>query len=83
LQQYEHNFVRLWAWEQTAWSNESSAKITFEPSPYQRKGPGTALDGRNFDLMRFNQAYFDRLRSRVLEASERGIYVSVMLFQGF
>ena len=84
LQQYEHNFVRLWAWEQAAWTNESTAKITFDPLPYQRKGPGTALDGgRKFDLSRFNQAYFDRLRSRVVEAGQRGIYVSVMLFQGF
>jgi Chitobiase/beta-hexosaminidase C-terminal domain/Family of unknown function (DUF6298)/Putative collagen-binding domain of a collagenase len=84
LQQYEHNFIRLWAWEQAAWINESTAKITFDPLPYQRKGPGTALDGgRKFDLTRFNQAYFDRLRSRVIEAGERGIYVSVMLFQGF
>jgi Family of unknown function (DUF6298) len=84
LQQYEHNFVRLWAWEQAAWTNESTAKIIFDPLPYQRKGPGTALDGgRKFDLTRFNQAYFDRLRSRVVEAGQRGIYVSVMLFQGF
>src|SRR5215510_12079603 len=84
LQQYEHNFVRLWAWEQAAWTNESTAKITFDPLPYQRKGPGMALDGgRRFDVTRFNQAYFDRLRSRVVEAGQRGIYVSVMLFQGF
>jgi Chitobiase/beta-hexosaminidase C-terminal domain/Family of unknown function (DUF6298)/Putative collagen-binding domain of a collagenase len=84
LQQYDHNFIRLWAWEQAAWTNESSAKITFDPLPYQRKGPGTALDGsRKFDLTRFNQAYFDRLRSRVVEVGQHGIYVSVMLFQGF
>jgi hypothetical protein len=84
LQQYEHNFVRLWAWEQAAWTNESTVKITFDPLPYQRKGPGTALDGgRKFDLSRFNQTYFDRLRSRVVEAGQHGIYVSVMLFQGF
>src|SRR5215510_4557043 len=84
LQQYEHNFVRLWVWEQAAWTNESTAKITFDPLPYQRKGPGTALDGgRKFDLSRFNQTYFDRLRSRVVEAGQHGIYVSVMLFQGF
>jgi hypothetical protein len=84
LQQYQHNFVRLWAWEQAAWINESTAKITFDPLPYQRKGPGTALDGgRKFDVTRFNQTYFDRLRSRVVEAGQHGIYVSVMLFQGF
>src|SRR5262249_41618704 len=39
--------------------------------------------GLKFDLTRFNQAYFDQLRSRVLEAAQRGIYVSVMLFEGF
>ena len=84
LLQYEHDFVRLWAWEQAAWINESTAKITFDPLPCQRKGPEMALDGgRKFDLTRFNQAYFDRLRSRVVEAGQRGIYVSVMLFQGF
>lgn len=32
---------------------------------------------------RFNQQYFDRLRQRVVVAGERGIYVSVMLFQGW
>jgi hypothetical protein len=84
LHQYQHNFVRLWAWEQAAWTNESTSKITFDPLPYQRKGPGSALDGgRKFGLTRFNQTYFDRLRSRVVEAGQHGIYVSVMLFQGF
>jgi len=31
----------------------------------------------------FNQAYFDRLRTRVAAAQKRGIYVSVMLFEGW
>jgi hypothetical protein len=34
-------------------------------------------------LDRFNQAYFDRLRSRIIEAGNRGIYVSIMLFDGW
>ena len=34
-------------------------------------------------LSRLDQAYFDRLRSRVESAGARGIYVSVMLFDGF
>jgi hypothetical protein len=56
--------------------------VEFVPRPYQRTGPGTANDGElKFDLTRFDQAYFDRLRARVSEAGERGIYVSVMLFQ--
>ncbi len=35
-----------------------------------------------FDLTKFNEAYFHRLRARVIEAGKRGIYVSVMLFDG-
>ncbi len=44
----------------------------------------TALDGKpKFDLTKFNPEYFDRLRTRVRAAGERGIYVSVMLFEGW
>lgn len=51
--------------------------------PYQRPGPGNAQDGKpKFDLTLFNQAYFDRLRQRVMQARDRGIYVSIMLFNG-
>ena len=47
-------------------------------------GTSPALDGgAKFDLARFNQAYFDQLRSRVIQAGQRGIYVSVILFEGF
>lgn len=43
-----------------------------------------ALDGKpKFDLSRLEQSYFDRLRARVKSAGERGIYVSVMLFEGW
>jgi hypothetical protein len=31
----------------------------------------------------FNQAYFDRLRQRVIMAGDRNIYVSIMLFNGW
>jgi len=72
LQTNHHNFVRLWRWE----------LITHEPQPWLRTGPGLALDGKpKFDLRRFNPAYFDRLRSRVIAARDRGIYVSIMLFE--
>ena len=55
-----------------------------EPNPYARTGPGMARDGKpKFDLSKFDPAYFDRLRERVQKAGERGIYVSVMLFQGW
>ena len=43
-----------------------------------------ALDGKpKFNLTKWNQTYFDRLRARVIAAGEQGIYVSVMLFNGW
>lgn len=84
LAQNNHNFVRLWAWENTRWAPWTSGDFNYSPSPYARPGPGTAADGAaKFDLTQFNQAYFDRLRARVIAARDRGIYVSVMLFQGW
>lgn len=84
LQEHNHNFFRLWTWEQAKWAAGSTKEYWFAPSPYQRLGPQVALDGKpKFDLTRFNEAYFDRLRRRVVQAYERGIYVSVMLFNGW
>ena len=54
------------------------------PQPWARTGPGTAKDGKpKFDLAAFDQAYFDRLRDRVIAAGNAGIYVAVMLFDGW
>lgn len=84
LESQNHNFFRLWTWEQAKWVVEWHEPYYFSPMPYERTGPGTALDGKlKFDLTKFNQAYFDRLRERVIEAGERGMYVSVMLFNGW
>jgi collagenase-like protein with putative collagen-binding domain len=53
-------------------------------SPYQRTGPGSAEDGKpRFNLELFDETYFERLRSRVVRAGERGIYVAIMLFNGW
>ncbi|HEY4270900.1 MAG TPA: DUF6298 domain-containing protein [Candidatus Udaeobacter sp.] len=84
LKKENHNFIRLWVWEQAAWAPWTTEKVEFGPLPYVRSGPGMALDGKpRFDLTRFHQEYFDRLRSRVIAARDKGIYVSVMLFQGW
>ena len=84
LQTHNLNFFRLWTWEQAKWVVEWGDAYYFTPLPYQRTGPGTALDGRpKFDLTKFNQEYFDRLRARVVAAGDSGIYVSVMLFNGW
>src|ERR1041385_1575966 len=48
-----HNFFRLWTWEQSRWTAETSDNnYWFYPgAPFQRTGPGNALDGRpKFDL---------------------------------
>ena len=84
MQSNNMNFFRLWAWEQTKWAPWTSGNIWFTPSVYARTGPGTALDeGPKFNLDIFNQSYFDRLRDRVIQAGAKGIYVSIMLFDGW
>lgn len=86
MQQHGHNFMRMWRWEHAQWMQfvPSNILIRYEPMAYMRTGPGEAIDGKpKFDLKQFDQAYFDRLRERVVAAGKRGIYVSVMLFQGF
>jgi hypothetical protein len=90
LRRYNHNFIRLWAWEQARWAPWSDGKDGnpkdwfIEPNPYNRTGADQALDGKpKFDLEKFNDAYFSRLRERVRQAGDQGIYVSIMLFQGW
>jgi len=82
LQQYNHNFIRMWTWELSKYTYDGTFSYA-QPFPWQRTGPGTALDGKlRFDLNLFNQGYFDRLRARVESAGKKGIYVSIMLFEG-
>ncbi len=91
LQRHGHNFVRLWRWELLAWDSSQCPQWTLHtmlyrvaPHPWERTGPGMASDGRpRCDLRRLDPAYFRRLRERVATAGERGIWVSVMLFEGW
>ncbi|MGD8237856.1 MAG: DUF6298 domain-containing protein [Armatimonadota bacterium] len=84
MARHQHNFMRLWAWEHAAWMQFTDRKIVYRPNRYERTGPGKALDGGpKFDVTRLNEGYFQRLRERVAAARERGIYVAVMLFEGF
>jgi len=83
LRSYNHNFIRLWSRESASHSPTDIYRAAY-PLPYLRSGPGVALDGYpRFDVSRFDPAYFARLRARVKQAHDRGIYVMVMLFQGF
>lgn len=89
LERHHHNFIRLWRWELTMWNTEANQekqpRVHFAgPHPWMRKGTEKALDGKpRFDLRTFNDAYFSRLRERVATANQRGIYVSIMLFEGW
>lgn len=81
---HNHNFMRFWHWLQGAYAPWTDEKMLVDPLPYLRTGPGTALDGQpKFDLTKFNPVYFDRMRSRLIEARDRGIYAAVQLFQSF
>jgi hypothetical protein len=80
-----HNFIRLWRWEQfKSQVGGGGFHACMTPQPWPRTGPGTATDGKSkFDLSSLDPAYFHRLRDRVVAAGNEGIYVSVMLFEGF
>lgn len=79
-----HNFFRLWCWETGWWPMKTLGTLYFDPMPFARTGPGVALDGKpRFDLEKFDEGYFKRMRQRVIEAGERGFYVSIMLFDGW
>jgi hypothetical protein len=50
-------------------------------SPFERSGPGDALDGLpRYDLARWNPEFFERLHAFMSLAEERGIMVEVVLF---
>lgn len=84
LLDHGHNLIRLWRWEHIKSQPVGTHHLCMTPQPWVRSGPGMAKDGKpKFDLESLDQAYFDRLRSRVVTAGERGIYVAVMLFEGF
>jgi hypothetical protein len=84
LVDHGHNFARLWQWLHPVATPWTTDEVRIAPLPYARPGPGLAADGEpRFDLTVWNKAYFDRLRQRVIAAGERGIYVSVMFFEGW
>jgi hypothetical protein len=88
--EHHFNYLRnwiLWSSSSRFWkvgndSSSASAKRRTHPMPYLRTGPGLALDGLSkFDLERWDEEFWNRLRHRVEQARQRGIYVSVMLFE--
>ncbi len=63
-------FFRGWTW-----SDGYYAPLPFEEVTIQGR--------RVYDLTRWNERYFKRLRSRIEAAAEHGLYTSVMLFQSW
>jgi len=89
LSKHNHNFIRLWRWELVSWNTQanrekSPRRLVCAPHPWARTGPGAALDGKpKFNLEQYDELYFKRLRQRVTAARDRGIYLSIMLFEGW
>ncbi|MBI2023520.1 cellulase family glycosylhydrolase [Candidatus Giovannonibacteria bacterium] len=82
------NFCRSWTWDNSRWSDSAVNGVQsnglIRPLVFRRTGPGNALDGGlKFDLTQFDQNYFDTLRNGLVYADNNGIYVSIMLFQGY
>src|SRR6478736_888125 len=88
LVKHGHNFTLLWRTELPRFCGlptvaKSPLDFSVSPQPWQRTGPGMASDGApRFDLTKFDQSFFDRLRSRVQELNASGIYTGVYLFTG-
>jgi hypothetical protein len=83
-----HNFTLLWRVEMPKFcslpvTKSSPPDVTVSPQPWLRTGPGHATDGGlKFDLTKFDQSYFDRLRARVQALNNAGIYAGIYLFTG-
>jgi hypothetical protein len=83
-----HNFTLLWYTELPKFCNfpsteKSPPDLIVSLHPWQRTGPETATDGGlKFDLSKFNQAYFHRLRARTQALYKAGIYAGIYLFTG-
>lgn len=77
------NLIRNWIiWSFGSGATADDNNAVAHPMIYARTGPDTAVDGGpRFDLTAYDEDFFDRLRDRVMQAGERGIYVSIMLFE--
>jgi len=85
---HNHNFTLLWATELPTFHGlpthaGPSPDFSVTPHPWPRVGPGIASDGKlKFDLTKFDQGYFDRLRERASQLNSAGIYAGIYFFTG-
>jgi hypothetical protein len=88
LLRHRHNFTLLWRTELPKFcgmptTGRSSLDFSVNMQPWQRTGPGIASDGGlKFDLNKFDEDFFDWVRSRVLQLNASGIYAGIYLFTG-
>ncbi len=88
LKSHGHNVTILWRKDLPTYCNWGAGGTWhMTPFPWKRTGgsSGTlvASDGvPAFDLTQLDQAYFDRLRARVIQLQQNGIYAIVELFDG-
>ncbi len=86
MKSHGFNFMHMWTWwlPNGGTANEAPIQFTAAPYPWVRTGPGTANDGGlQFDFTQLDPNYFSRLRARIIEAGQNGIYVSIYLFNGY
>lgn len=84
---HNHNWFRMWTAELAnldTGNHDPYEDIIVPPFKWMRTGPGKANDAKlKFDFTRLDQNYFDRMRARAIQAGQNGLYVSVMLFDGY
>ncbi|HET8925061.1 MAG TPA: putative collagen-binding domain-containing protein [Candidatus Acidoferrum sp.] len=83
LKQNGHNATILWRKDLPEYCGWDFSGSTWKmgPWPWMRPGPGVATDGNlKFDLSQLDLAYFTRLRARVQQLQQNGIYAIVQLF---
>jgi hypothetical protein len=82
VERQHFNYLRNWIIWSTGSGTAAAPHRIASPTPFARTGPGTARDGGpKFDLRRFDESFFQRLRSRARDLQNRGVYLSVMLFE--
>jgi len=84
LGEHRFNYLRNWViWSTGSGSMAPANHAIASPMPYRRvEDKGKARDGGGkFDLHQFDEDFFRRMRNRCQDLQERGIYVSIMLFE--
>ena len=82
------NFAKVWIFYGVEAEYDSETPFDeyhrFNLLPYLRTGPGLANDGRpKYDLAQFNPYYFERIAAACAAARARGIYVHLVLIDGW